>query len=189
MEILSCVFVMIGVIIGAGFASGREMYTFFFVYGSHGIWGMAISCFLIGYVIYKSLRIIQENQICHYHELIGKLTEKIQMRYISLKFILNFVMNVFLVISFFVMCAGFVAFFQQEFQVNQIFASVLIASICYFVLRKNAKGIFSLNAILIPMMIIMLILLGGKATSKELQIPHEIGKRQLDSQQYFICKL
>lgn len=33
MKILSCVFVIIGVIIGAGFASGKEIYTFFYIYG------------------------------------------------------------------------------------------------------------------------------------------------------------
>lgn len=37
MKILSCIFVIIGVIIGAGFASGKEIYTFFFVYGEKGI--------------------------------------------------------------------------------------------------------------------------------------------------------
>ena len=59
MKILSCIFVIIGIIIGAGFASGKEIYTFFFVYGKNGIIGIIISSFLIGYTIYKSLKIIK----------------------------------------------------------------------------------------------------------------------------------
>lgn len=42
MKILSCVFVIIGIIIGAGFASGKEIYTFFFIYGPKGIIGLVV---------------------------------------------------------------------------------------------------------------------------------------------------
>ncbi len=52
MRILSCVFVIIGIIIGAGFASGKEIYTFFFAYGLNGMLGIIISISLIGYTIY-----------------------------------------------------------------------------------------------------------------------------------------
>ena len=44
---LNCVFIIIGIIIGAGFASGKEIYTFFFTYGKFGIIGMIISIILI----------------------------------------------------------------------------------------------------------------------------------------------
>ena len=36
-NILKIVFVLIGAIIGAGFASGKEIYIFFFSYGLKGI--------------------------------------------------------------------------------------------------------------------------------------------------------
>lgn len=39
-NILKIVFVIIGTLIGAGFASGQEMYIFFFSYGLEGIAGL-----------------------------------------------------------------------------------------------------------------------------------------------------
>ena len=37
------IFVIIGTIIGAGFASGKEILTFFNVYGYYGLFGLLIS--------------------------------------------------------------------------------------------------------------------------------------------------
>ena len=50
LESLKVSFVIIGTIIGAGFASGQEIYTFFNVYGLKGLLGIFISCMLIGSV-------------------------------------------------------------------------------------------------------------------------------------------
>ena len=43
MEILKVVFVIIGTLIGAGFASGQEIYAFFFSFGIKGLAGILIS--------------------------------------------------------------------------------------------------------------------------------------------------
>ena len=48
---LNAVFVIIGTIIGAGFASGKEIFTFFNIYGGYGILGIFLAEFLIGFVI------------------------------------------------------------------------------------------------------------------------------------------
>ncbi|MCI9365534.1 MAG: hypothetical protein HFJ54_02735 [Clostridia bacterium] len=155
MKILSCIFVIIGIIIGAGFASGKEIYTFFFVYGKNGIIGIIISSFLIGYTIYKSLKIIREYEINNYDELLKKVIIK-KYKNISIEKVLITIINIFLLITFFVMCAGFTAYFKQEFGINEIYTSILIACLNYFVLSKNTKGIIGLNTILIPVIIILL---------------------------------
>ena len=41
-NILKIVFVIIATLIGAGFASGKEIYSFFFIYGIKGILGIFI---------------------------------------------------------------------------------------------------------------------------------------------------
>ena len=53
MNILKVIFVIIGTLIGAGFASGQEMYLFFYSYGIEGLIGILISSILMGIVIYK----------------------------------------------------------------------------------------------------------------------------------------
>ena len=68
MNILKVAFVIIGTLIGAGFALGQEVYTFFFSYGINGILGIIISSLIIGYTIYKTFKIIEKNNIKNYKE-------------------------------------------------------------------------------------------------------------------------
>ena len=62
-KILKIVFVIIGTLIGAGFASGQEIYSFFYVYGKKGIIGLILSALIMSIVIYKVLKIIKEKGI------------------------------------------------------------------------------------------------------------------------------
>ncbi len=165
MDFLGSVFVIIGIIIGAGFASGKEIYNFFFVHGFFGIIGMVISTILIGVVIYKTLKIIKKYPINHYDDFLDLIIKNYNTKKIDIKLILNFIVNIFLLISFFIMCAGFSAYFKQEFGINQVISSIFMAIFCYLVLRKNIKGILILNSILIPTIIFILIILGIKASS------------------------
>ena len=57
-EILVIVLVIVGALIGAGFASGQEIYSFFYSYGLHGMLGLVVTCILIGILINKILKII-----------------------------------------------------------------------------------------------------------------------------------
>ena len=59
-NIFKVVFVIIGTLIGAGFASGQEMYLFFFSYGMKGLIGIVVSCTLMGLIIYKALCLIDK---------------------------------------------------------------------------------------------------------------------------------
>lgn len=163
MGILSTVFVIIGVIIGAGFASGKEIYTFFFAYGNNGVLGMGISIFLLGYIIYKTLKIIKKYNIQNYNEFLDIIIGNIKTKNLNFRIILNFIINVFLLITFFVMCAGFSAYFKQEFGINELITGVFVSIICYIFLNKDIKGVVLLNSILIPLIIIILCVLGMKA--------------------------
>lgn len=169
MRILSCVFVIIGIIIGAGFASGKEIYTFFFAYGINGIFGIVLSISLIGYIVYKALKIITKNEINSYDELLKKIIKRAIWKNINIEIILNFIINLFLLITFFIMCAGFSAYFKQEFGINQIYSSIAIAILSYTILSNNIKGIFALNSILMPLIIIILAILGIKGMNTNME--------------------
>ena len=60
-EIISITLVIIGALVGAGFASGQEIFSFFYVYGKNGIFGIIIMCLLMGFLIYKTLKIAYLN--------------------------------------------------------------------------------------------------------------------------------
>lgn len=64
-DILKTIFVIIGTMIGAGFASGQEIYLFFNRYGTMGILGLIISCTLAGIIIYKVFQIVKIKKYIH----------------------------------------------------------------------------------------------------------------------------
>ena len=55
-NILKIVMVIVGTLVGAGFASGREIYLFFAKFGKLGIVGILISGILTGTIIYFTLK-------------------------------------------------------------------------------------------------------------------------------------
>lgn len=155
MHILKVVFVIIGTLIGAGFASGQEIYTFFYLYGINGIYGIIISSSIIGLTIYSSLKIIQESNIDNYKEFLNRLVKNEKI-----KEIINIVVNIFILISFYVMIAGFGAYLKQEFKFNSIIGSAILALICLVIFKTDVKALVKVNEVLIPVLIFIIMLIG-----------------------------
>ena len=154
---IKAIFVIIGTIIGAGFASGQEIYSFFNVYHENGILGILISSLLIGVSIYIILKNSSELNVNSYNEFLEKSTISN-----NIKIILKFIINLFLLISFYIMVSGFGAYFKQEFNVPNILTAIIILIICYITFMKNIEGIAKVNTIIIPVLIIIVIGLGIK---------------------------
>lgn len=155
--ILKAVFVIIGTIIGAGFASGQEIWLFFNRYGNWGIVGMLVACTLSGLLIYQVFRILQKENLTTYTELLEKISHK--------KFLnqaISIIISMFLLISFYIMVAGMSAYFQQEFNLPIWICSIIMALLCYITLQRDMKGIVIVNSVLIPCLIIFIIFLGFK---------------------------
>ena len=70
------VFVIIGTMIGAGFASGQEIWLFFNRYGNWGIAGIIVSSCLSGFLIYKVFLVLQKGNLNTYPELLKKISNK-----------------------------------------------------------------------------------------------------------------
>ena len=114
-ETISIVLVIIGALVGAGFASGQEIFSFFYLYGENGIYGILIMSILIGILIYRVLKIIYKNEIYNYEDFLGLFIKNKKI-----KKIICMIINILLLISFFIMIAGFGAYFEQEIGVNKI---------------------------------------------------------------------
>lgn len=157
-NIMNVVFVLIGTLIGAGFASGQEINVFFFSHGTSGILGIILSTVLMGAIIYKTLKIVEKYQINNYKELIEILLKNMQNT--KIKKIINLIINIFILITFFIMIAGFGAYFEQELGINSIIGSIILAIIVFFIIIKSDKGVVKANEILVPILIISLIIIG-----------------------------
>ncbi|MBR3255614.1 MAG: hypothetical protein IKF97_05320 [Clostridia bacterium] len=160
-NILKIVFVIIGTLIGAGFASGQEMYIFFFSYGINGIFGILISSSLMGFIIYKTLKLINKYNIKNYKDLINiTINLPTKNNYFNIKNIINIVINIFILITFFIMIAGFGAYFEQEFNFNHYIGSTILAIMCFCVFMNSVKGLVKINQFLIPILIFLIVIIG-----------------------------
>lgn len=156
-NILRVVFVIIGTLIGAGFASGQEVYLFFYSYGIKGIIGIFISSILMGIIIYKTLILVKENDINNYKDFLNLLIKKEgNNNYFNIKNIINIIINMFILITFFIMIAGFGAYFEQELEINSLIGSSVLAILCFIVFRTNQKGVVKVSEILVPILIVFI---------------------------------
>ncbi len=150
-------FVIIGTMIGAGFASGQEILLFFVKYGMVGLIGIFTSCVLTGVIIYQVLCMLNKNRITNYLEFLSNLTGNNLINK-AIQIIVEF----FLLISFYIMLAGFCAYFKQELGIPILVSSVIIAILCYFTFHKDIQGIISINTLLMPFLITFVLYMGIK---------------------------
>ena len=154
MGILKVVFVIIGTLIGAGFASGQEIYAFFYSFGIKGLLGILGSSSIIGIVIYKTFKIIYKNNIENYGDFLDFLIKNEKVKDIT-----NIIVNIFILISFYIMIAGFGAYLQQELNLNRIIGSCILAILCLILFKTNVSGLVKVNEILIPLLIIIVLVI------------------------------
>lgn len=152
------ILVIIGTIIGAGFASGKEIFTFFNVHGVWGFLGLIFSELIIGFVIYKTLYIVINFKISSYSDFISITITKSKF----INSVICNVINIFLLISFIVMVAGFAAYFAQELNMPYFFGASVISILCFFTFLRNINGIVKINRYFIPFLIFIILLLGLK---------------------------
>lgn len=183
-EIAKVAFVIIGTFIGAGFASGQEIYLFFFSYGINGLLGILISSILMGVVISRTLKIIKQNNVQNYKEFLDIIIHKKKKGKKPLKTqkftnaqnskrnakensessivikLINLLVNTFTLVTFFIMIAGFGTYFAQEFGINQLVGSFVLATITYIILNTSVRGVVKANGIIVPILIILVVIIG-----------------------------
>lgn len=139
---------------------GQEIYTFFNIYGTKGLLGLFLSIGLIAIMIYKTFKIIIENKIENYQEFITNVVPDRFKNNNILKFTINNIINIFLLISFNIMVAGFATYFWQELNISKWCGAIIIAILSFITFSKNIDGIAKINAYLIPTLILLILFLG-----------------------------
>lgn len=165
-NILKVIFVIIGTLIGAGFASGREIYLFFGKYGEYGKIGIILSGILTGIIIYRVLELTKMYEIDTYN----KLLERINWKHHKLNKFINIIVNAFLLISFYIMIAGFSAYIAQTYGIAIYISSSIFVIISYIIFKKSIQGVIKANEVLVPFLILLIMYLGVK------NIPYMLNK-------------
>lgn len=112
----------------------------------------------LGLLLLGAFKIIVRKDISSYPDFISATMTR--SRFMN-NVICNIV-DIFLLISFIVMVAGFSAYFSQEFNLNYIFGAILISVLAFITFMKNINGIVKINTFFIPFLIVIIIILGFK---------------------------
>ena len=174
------IFSIIGTLIGAGFASGQEMYLFFYRFGLNGILGLVLCSMLISIVIYKTFLIIHTRKISNYEEFLQEIFHSKNISNIS-----NIIVNAFLLITFYIMISGFGAYFEQQFEIPAIIGAIILATISFVVLIKDIEGVKKVNSIVVPILIVVILIIGFLSLKNFYSRSGEIWKLNFESKYSF----
>jgi len=149
------IFVLIGTFVGAGFASGKEVFNFFTIYSFNGTVSVFVFSFLLFLLIYKCLNIKPNLQINSYNEFILYLEKK--YKFFNHRFFL-FIINIFLASSFYIMISALSSLFDYQFNIAKFITISWCIIICFFIFyKKHIKFIYIINSILMPILILFII--------------------------------
>ena len=135
---------------------GQEIYLFFYRFGTKGLLGIIICNIIMAIIIYKTLKILYENNINTYKNFL----DKIFLENEKLSNITNIILNVFLCATFFIMISGFGTYLSQAFGMNQIIGSSILALISYIVFLRKIESFAKINNMVIPILITIILIIG-----------------------------
>ena len=148
------IFVLIGTFIGAGFASGKEVFNFFTCYSYYGIISVFVFSTFLFILIYKCLNIKTNLKINSYNEFIFYLEKK--YKFFNHKLFL-LIINLFLASSFYIMITALSSLFNYQFNIAKFITIIWVIFICFFIFYKNnIKFIYIINSILMPILILFI---------------------------------
>lgn len=159
MQIITISTLILGSIIGAGFASGQEIKIFFSNFGIYGLIGMIVSIFFMTLVVNLTLKIILKYNITTYDE----LAEIIFKNNNIVKDITKNIVYVFLLVTFFIMIIGFSTCLEEQFGISRLIGGIIATAICYFALIGDIERVLKINKYIMPLLV-MLIFAAGVVT-------------------------
>ncbi len=145
--------VLVGTVVGAGFASGAEILTYFAKYGEAGLWATGLSGLFFFLGTYGTLKIAYEHGNTEY----GAFAETIAGKWLGI--MLDALVSLSMLLGYGVMLAGSGAVFLQQWNVPEWVGSLFMAVVSVVTLRFGSKGIMTVNRFLTPILIGGIILL------------------------------
>lgn len=143
---LKIAIVYIGMVIGAGFASGREVLEYFNLHSNKSFCGVLLAAFLFMAVACIILFKAAEDGLYDFDSYIASVAGKAAPA-------VKWFMLVFMFCGLFTMFAGSSALVYSLTTMPNIAGAVLMAGVCFVVLSFDLKGLVAVNTILVPIMI------------------------------------
>lgn len=145
-------FTYIGTVVGAGFASGQEIFRFFAVFGQYGFWGILLSILLFSWLGTRMMLISAKLKATSYEELNDYLFGPRFGRWMSI-----FVgIVLFGVIT--AMLSGTGAIVKEQLGFSFHLGIIVTSILAYLVIVRGMEGILSINSLIVPLMLVFLLL-------------------------------
>lgn len=143
-------------VLGAGFATGRELMVYFIKYGIWGILGILIASVIFSLIAYKAITSEYESldKLCN-SKLIFPLNKCVSA-----------ITLLFLIIIYSAMLSAGGELFNAIFNMPYIYGSFLMAAVSLFTIYGGGKAIGDISLILFPIIIITSVITGLYLISK-----------------------
>lgn len=150
-------FTFIGAIIGAGFASGQEIVSFFVVFGNKGILGTIVTGILLAVLGGMIVTVVSKKGITNYKEYINFLFSP------KIGRIFDVLLFIFLCCGLIVMLVASGSLSAKMWRIPDWIGFLVAVSIIYIGLLTGEEGLLWLNTALVPGMIIFALFVAGHA--------------------------
>lgn len=144
---LRIAFTLVGTIVGAGFATGKEIFQFFSFFNGWGTIGVLLAGLIYMWTSTKMMVIAHTIQARSFNEFNLYLFGNFFGRILSVTTLLMMIGVTA------VMLSGAGALFHEQLGWSPLIGSLLILLICYLFLRKGINGVLMVNSLVIPFMV------------------------------------
>lgn len=138
--------VFIGLVIGAGFASGREIFEYFCLPSQVDFTGIILASFAFSAVCYIIMHLAKKINTPDFSSFISKIAGKFRIP-------VKLFMLSFMFCGFFIMMSACGVLAKETLGLPPICGIIFLGLVCFFVFIFDAKGLVAFNTILVPLMI------------------------------------
>lgn len=163
----------IGTVVGAGFATGKEIVVFFSIHGALGTIGILISGCLFIVIGTKIMLMSARIQAYSYQELNEYLFGN------TIGKIVNFLVFLVVICVTAVMLSGAGAIFYEQLDLPKQLGIIITLLLCYMIVLKGLKGIFAINSYLVPFLIIFSLFIASMIFN---QFPYEFISKMIPTE-------
>lgn len=152
-NVLKIASAFIGILIGAGFASGQEVLQYFTSFGQLGTIGAVISVVLFGYLGMILMKLGSRTQTDSHEEVIHKISGRV------LGTIIDYILIFILFGIGVVMIAGSGSIFHQQFGLPTFVGTVFMTVLVAITVMSNVDRVVKVIAMVTPFLILVVIFL------------------------------
>lgn len=143
----------IGLIVGAGFASGQEVLQFFTSFGWYSLIGTALAAILFAFLGMQIVRIGSELQTASHKKIIYHVSGK----YVG--FLVDILVTFFLFGVASIMIAGSGSIFEQQFGLNPIIGGLILTVLVILTLILNVENVISAISSITPFLLVLIFII------------------------------